>query len=120
MTKVEAVLENLYVFPYHNKAIFLSEYRQMMEGDIPMFTARLNSRDMQEPGGGTIGPVFERSVTERILDTYAHLEREAEFQRQLIRNALRLSVNTCSTATPCRNTSDWSRSGKQQRKDDER
>ncbi|WP_181160739.1 type 2 lanthipeptide synthetase LanM [Bifidobacterium sp. UTCIF-39] len=100
MTKVEAVLENLYVFPYHNKAIFLSEYRQMMEGDIPMFTARLNSRDMQEPGGGTIGPVFERSVAERILDTYAHLEREAEFQRQLIRNALRLSVNDPLPVSP--------------------
>lgn len=93
ITKVEAVLENLYVFPYRNKAIFLSEYRQMMDGDIPMFTAQLNSHDMQEPGGGTIGPVFEHSVAERILDTYTHLERESEFQRQLIRNALRLPTN---------------------------
>ena len=35
MLDVEAILENLYVYPFRDKRIFASEYRQMLAGGHP-------------------------------------------------------------------------------------
>lgn len=90
MLDVEAILENLYVYPFRDKRIFASEYRQMLAGDIPMFTAQLTGHDLHAPDGTTIDGVCERSVRERVLDTIGHLDEQAALQSRIIRNALRM------------------------------
>lgn len=99
MTKVEAILENLYVFPYKNKHIFLSEYQQMIHGDIPMFVTSLDSRILRDGEGGECGPSFAHSAIERIMRTKRHLCEEAGLQESLIRNAFHMPVRH-RTAAP--------------------
>jgi type 2 lantibiotic biosynthesis protein LanM len=90
MKRIDAILENLYVFPYTNKGIFLSEYRQLIGGDVPMFQASLNSLSITDPDGTTITPVFKQTIADRIMHTADHLADEARFQRRIICNALHL------------------------------
>lgn len=92
MTKVEAILENLYVFPYKNKHIFLSEYQQMIHGDIPMFVTSLDSKILRDGEGRECGPSFAYSAIERIMRTKRHLHEEASLQESLIRNAFHMPV----------------------------
>lgn len=93
MTKIEAILENLYVFPYKNKHIFLSEYQQMIHGDIPMFATSLDSKILRDGEGRECGPSFAYSAIERIMRTKRHLHEEASLQESLIRNAFHMPVH---------------------------
>ena len=87
MLDVEAILENLYVYPFRDKRIFASEYRQMLAGDIPMFTAQLTGHDLHAPDGTTIDGVCD-VVRERVLDTIGILTNRPHCNRAL-------------SATPC-------------------
>lgn len=94
MLDVEAVLENLYVYPFRDKRIFASEYRQMLAGDVPMFTMGLTERDLHAPDGSTIDGICDRSIRERVLDTVDHIDEQAALQVRIIYNALQMAPDS--------------------------
>ena len=84
----EKILENLYVFPYENKKIFVSEYEQLSRGDVPMFTAEVNSLDMIDVDGNIISNVFEKTALEKILERKENIQVEASLQEKILRTTL--------------------------------
>lgn len=75
MVERERILQNIWAYPHKNKAIILSEYRDMLMNDIPIFYCNTTSRDLFDSHGNKYANFFKRSgydlVVERIqsLDT---------------------------------------------------
>lgn len=88
MRGVESVLENLYAYPYRDKRVCLSEYDQLLNGDIPMFTTESDSRSMTGCDGTVITDVFDRSIRQLVLERKQNLAVEAPLERRILRNAL--------------------------------
>lgn len=103
MRDVEAILENLYVFPFINKDIYLSEYDQLLSGNIPIFRSSTSSRSLTDPDGRIIGNACEQTPKKIILSKRMRIRQLAVLQSRIIRNALGM----CSTRTPIPTPSDW-------------
>lgn len=88
MRNVESVLENLYAYPYRDRRICLSEYDQLLNGDIPMFTAESDSRSMTGCDGTVIADAFDRSIRQLVLERKRNLMKEVPLERRILRNAL--------------------------------
>lgn len=91
MRHVESILQNMYVFPFADKALCRSEYEQMLEGDVPMFVGRVGSCEILDPDGKRVSDSLKYAPATAILDTLEHLDEQAELQRALLRNALHRS-----------------------------
>ena len=103
MRDVEAILENLYVFPFVKKQIFISEYNQLLAGDIPLFTTQVSSSSVIGADGTVIENACQQSAIDIIRTRHAHIRDEAKLQRRVIRNALGMS----SSRKPLRIPKNW-------------
>lgn len=107
MRDVEAILENLYVFPFTNKRIFISEYDQLLAGDIPLFTTRVSSTEVIGADGTVIENACRQSAMDIIRIRHEHISDEARLQRRVIRNALGMP----SSRNPLSIPKDWRDTG---------
>lgn len=103
MRDIEAILENLYVFPFTNKRIFISEYNQLLNGDIPLFTTQVSSTAVIGADGTVIEGACRQSAIDVIRTRHEHIRDEAGLQRRVIRNALGMP----SSRKPLPMPKDW-------------
>ncbi len=75
----------------HLAPIVPSETRQLLAGDVPIFTVRADSRDLDDPSGAACLGFFERSGLERALDRLGAMG-EDDLERQV--HAIRASIST--------------------------
>lgn len=82
----DKVMENIWAFPYKIKEIIKSEYRDMLNDDIPIFFNYTNSTDLIDSKGNKIKEVFEDTAYDRLLDKIEKLnEKEIEKQISIIK-----------------------------------
>lgn len=92
MRKVESILENLYAFPFSDKHLCVSEYHQLLNGDIPLFTTALDSCVALDCEGHSVGKAFAQSPKDRILQHLDDMSSQVDLQRRIICNALHMPV----------------------------
>ena len=102
MRKVENIFDHLREYPFADKRLSDSEYRQMMEGDVPMFTALVDGCAVYDPDGLFVADALPCSPEESVLRTFDTLSEQVELQRRIIRNALHMPVPEHDRATPYR------------------
>lgn len=102
MHKVESILDHLHEYPFADKRLSDSEYRQMLGGDIPMFTAWIDGCAVYDPDGNPVADALPRSPKECVLDRFDDLSSQANLQRSIIRNSLHMPVPEARMAPPYR------------------
>lgn len=86
--EVDKILENLYAMPGISSDIYKAEYQDMMNGDIPYFTADIDSLSLFTSENEEIIDVFRISAKQRVLDQIESVVNNPELldaQRTLIR-----------------------------------
>ena len=86
---LENLYDRLWFYPYVNKGIVQHEISDMLDGDIPIFTASINSRDMVSSKGIKIENAFEESGYHIVRERISNFDKkELETQRNWIKMAI--------------------------------
>lgn len=82
MIYMERLFENLMAYPYNDKKIVLSEMKDMIFGDIPIFFSKLTSNDIICSDGKTIENYFLDKPLDRVVNKINSLN-ESNIEEQL-------------------------------------
>lgn len=80
--EVDAILKNLYAWPDINNGVFEAEYRDLLQGDIPYFTAKVDEIDLADSKGNRIPSIFNQSSVEKVSQKIA-AQTEESIKRQI-------------------------------------
>lgn len=71
---LESILENLYALPFKERKIIKSEYYDLLNGDVPVFFSRIDSKDIIDSKGRFINNVYFRSNYSLVHDKINSLD----------------------------------------------
>lgn len=71
---LESILENLYALPFKEKKIIKSEYLDLLNGDVPVFFSRIDSKDIIDSKGCFIKDVYFRNNYSLVHDKIKKLD----------------------------------------------
>ncbi|WP_176215095.1 type 2 lanthipeptide synthetase LanM family protein [Cytobacillus gottheilii] len=78
----DKVFENIWVYPYQYKEVIRSEYRDMLNDDIPIFFNNVNSKDLIDSKGNILKDIFKETAFNRLVTRVSKLD-ENEINRQI-------------------------------------
>jgi len=74
MIEREKVLENLWEYPYKNKELIMFEIKDLMHGDIPIFTSNISKKNMASSDCQDIEAYYTASGLQTVLETINNLD----------------------------------------------
>ena len=78
----DKILENIWGYPYQYKEVIRSEYRDMLNDDIPIFFNNVNSTDLIDSKGNVIKEIYKETAYNRLLNKIRQLD-ENEINKQI-------------------------------------
>ncbi|WP_144497274.1 DUF4135 domain-containing protein, partial [Bacillus pumilus] len=63
---LEQLYDRLWYYPYVDKRLIPHEIKDMLEGDVPFFTTKTNSRDLYASTGVVIENMFDSSGYDQV------------------------------------------------------
>ncbi|WIL44846.1 type 2 lanthipeptide synthetase LanM family protein (plasmid) [Bacillus bombysepticus] len=77
----EKLFENIWAYPHMDKRVILSEYNDLLNGDIPIFYSKVDSIDLEDSRGKIIGDFFRHSGLELSINRIKNFDlHEIEYQ----------------------------------------
>lgn len=90
---LEQLYDRLWYYPYVDKRLIPHEIKDMLEGDVPFFTTKTNSRDLYASTGVVIENMFDSSGYDQVVQRIQNLTtEEIEYQKNWIRVSIKGSV----------------------------
>lgn len=74
MSVRERVLQNIWAYPHFNKEIILSEYKDMLFNDIPIFYTKTDSKSLFDSYGNEYQNYFEETGYNKIISRIRNLD----------------------------------------------
>ena len=82
MVKLERMFANIWDYNYKDKRIVRFETDDMIDGDIPIFYGKINSKEIIASSGEKLDDYFETSAYDKVVARFETLD-EAEIERQV-------------------------------------
>ncbi|MDR3190645.1 MAG: type 2 lantipeptide synthetase LanM [Lactobacillaceae bacterium] len=76
MLKKECTLQNIWAYPYKNKDVIKSEYRDLLMGDIPLFNTTVSSRNLYDGYNVEYHNYFKKDGMTRVKERISELNKD--------------------------------------------